>query len=126
MREDGILVVEDDGLIALHLTETLEKAGYRVIGPVFSGEAVLQEFKKSPLPDLILMDVGLAGSLDGIETAVQIRKRFPVPIIFITAYSTERMLERMKDTCHNGIIQKPFAVADLLNLIKKTLGSKTA
>jgi CheY-like chemotaxis protein len=123
MTGEGILVVEDDGLIALHLTETLENAGYRVIGPAFSGESVLQDFASSPPPDLILMDVGLAGSLDGIETAAQIRKRSPVPIIFITAYSTERMLERMKDVSHHSIIQKPFTIADLLKLIRKTTES---
>ena len=123
MTGEGILVVEDDGLIALHLTETLENAGYRVLGPAFSGESVLQDLTTSPLPDLILMDVGLAGSLDGIETAAQIRKRSSVPIIFITAYSTERMLDRMKDIRHNGIIHKPFDVGDLLALIQKTIES---
>ena len=83
MTGETILVVEDDGLIALHLVELLEKAGYRVIDPACSGERALRTLERSPQPDLILMDIGLAGSLDGIETALQIRQKFLIPLIFV-------------------------------------------
>jgi two-component system, response regulator PdtaR len=122
MTGETILVVEDECLIALHLTELLEKAGYRVPDPVFAGEMALMTLETSPAPDLILMDVGLAGTLDGIETARQIRQRFTVPLIFVTAYTSERMLERMREVAPDGVITKPFVDTDLLDLIGKAVG----
>jgi len=122
MTGETILVVEDEGLIALHLTELLEKAGFVVKEPAYSGEMVLRDLGKSPLPDLILMDIALAGKLDGIETARQIRQQFPaLPLIFVTAYSPERTLERLQDLEPDGIIVKPFEDTDLLSLMKKAL-----
>ncbi len=119
MTEATILIVEDDGLIALYLTELLEKAGYRVIGQAYSGEMVLRDLEKSPQPDLILMDIGLAGSLDGIETARQIGQRFSIPLIFLTAYTSESTLDRMKTVVSVGYIVKPFQDKDLLALVRK-------
>jgi CheY-like chemotaxis protein len=121
MTGEIILVVEDEGLIAFHLTELLENAGYQVIDPTCSGEVALRTLEKSPEPDLILMDVKLGGSLDGIETARQIRQRYSIPLIFVTAYSSERLLERMREVAPEGVITKPFVREDLLALIEKTL-----
>ncbi|MGB8309736.1 MAG: response regulator, partial [Methanoregula sp.] len=61
MTGETILVVEDDGLIALNIIESLEKAGYRVVDSVESGEMALRALEKSPKPDLIIIDIGLAG-----------------------------------------------------------------
>ena len=119
-----ILVVEDDGLIVLYLMGILEKAGYRVLEPVYSGERVLRLLEKSPGPDLILMDVGLAGSLDGIETARQIMQQYSIPLIFITAYTSERTFERMREVEYCGIIAKPFIQEELLRSIEKAMESK--
>jgi len=126
MTGQTILVVEDEGLIAMHLTELLEKAGYRVTDPVYSGEMALRALEMSPEPDLILMDIGLAGSLDGIETARKIRQRFSVPLIFVTAYTSERMLERIREVAPDGVIIKPFSDEDLLALVKKAVGRRAA
>jgi len=122
---ETILIVEDEGLIALHLTELLEKAGYRVEDPVFSGEMALQTLERSQKPDLILMDIGLAGQLDGIETARQILQRSSVPLIFITAYTSERMLERMREVAPCGVVIKPFDDNDLLDRIRKTMACRS-
>jgi two-component system, response regulator PdtaR len=121
MTGKTILVVEDEGLIALHLTELLEDAGYTVPVPVYSGETAIKALEISPLPDLILMDVGLTGEIDGIRTAELIRERFSVPIIFVTAYNSEKALERMREVAPCGVIIKPFKPGDLLDLIKKAL-----
>lgn len=121
-REKSILVVEDEGLIALQLTELIEKAGYRVTGLAASGEAVLQSLEKSTEPDLILMDIGLAGHIDGIETAQEIRQRFSVPIIFVTAYTSGTALERMQEIAPQGIIFKPFLDEDLLDKVEHAIG----
>ena len=117
MTGETILIVEDEGLIALHMTEVLEKAGYRVIDPAYSGEMALRSLEMSPEPDLILMDIGLAGTLDGIETALQIRKRFSILLIFVTAYSSESMLERIREVAPDGVIVKPFLDEEMLTLI---------
>jgi len=123
---ETVQIVEDEGLIALHLTEILEKAGYRVVDPVYSGEMALQALEKPPIPDLILMDIGLAGSLDGIETARQIRLHYSIPLIFVTAYTSERMLARMRDAAPGGVIIKPFVDTELLDLIRKVFGARPA
>jgi CheY-like chemotaxis protein len=71
------------------------------------------------------MDIGLAGLLDGIETARQIRQRFSIPLIFVTAYTSERMLERMREVAPDGIIIKPFVHEELLALIGKAVNRRT-
>lgn len=126
MTGESILVAEDDGLIALSLTELMEKAGYRVIGAASSGEAVLQMLEESKKPDLILMDVGLAGSLDGIETARLIQQRFSVSLIFLTGYPYENTLERMREVEPEGYIVKPFPEVNLLALVRHVMDRRTA
>jgi two-component system, response regulator PdtaR len=120
-----ILIVEDEGLIALHLTELLEKAGYRVSGPAYSGEMVLRELKTSPLPDLILMDIALAGSLDGIETARQIRQQYPIPVIFLTAYSNQNRIDEAQRVSPFGYLKKPVLEDELLAAIRKALENQS-
>jgi CheY-like chemotaxis protein len=119
-----ILIVEDDGLIALNLAETLEKSGYLVTGPAHSGEMVLGMLEKSPAPDLILMDIGLSGSLDGIETARQIRRQYRIPLIFLTAYTSQATLLRMREIEPEGYIVKPFIDWQLLECIRNILARK--
>jgi len=121
---ETILIVEDEGLIALHMTELLEKAGYRLEDPAFSGEMALRTLERAQKPDLILMDIGLGGHLDGIETARQIQQHISIPLIFITAYTSERMVERMREVAPCGVIIKPFDDTELLDLIRKTIDSR--
>jgi CheY-like chemotaxis protein len=126
MTGETILVVEDEGLIAIHLVQILKTAGYHVADPAYSGEMALRALETSPEPDLILMDIKLAGVLDGIETARKIRQRFPVPLIFVTAHTSEHMLERMKEVAPYGIIIKPFIEEDLLALVGKAVNRQTS
>jgi CheY-like chemotaxis protein len=121
MTGETILVVEDEGLIALHLTELLEKAGYHVIGPAYSGEMVIRDLGSSPLPDLILMDIALAGSLDGVETARQIHQRYLIPIIFLTAYSDQNHMDQALEISPSGYLRKPVLEDELLTAIRKAL-----
>jgi CheY-like chemotaxis protein len=123
---ETILIVEDDGLIALYLTELLERVGYRVAGAVSSGETVLRILEKASPPNLILMDIGLDGSLDGIETARQVQERFSIPLIFVTAYTSEITLERIHNITSHGFIGKPFMDHDILALVREVLDSRSA
>lgn len=121
MTGQTIMIVEDEGLIVLHLIQILEYAGYRILEPVYSGELALQLLETSPSPDLILMDVGLSGSLDGIETARKMQEQYNIPLIFVTAYTSDSNLERMQEVAFCGIISKPFIPEELLALIAEAV-----
>jgi two-component system, response regulator PdtaR len=124
MTERSILIVEDEGLIALHLMEILTNAGYRIQEPVPSGEDALRHVKQIPRPDLILMDITLDGQLDGIETASRIRERYDIPVIFLTAHSNDTIMARAKDASPCGYIIKPVIEKDLLVQVEKALNQK--
>jgi len=121
MTKKIIQIVEDDGLIALHIAETLENAGYQIAEPVNSGDMALKALEKSPKPDLILMDVGLAGSIDGIETARRIREHYDIPILFLTAYSNLIKIEKVKNISSSNYLGKAYLENDLLAAIKSCL-----
>ena len=113
----SIYVVEDEAIIALTIDHTLNKLGYNVVGSVESGEeclAALEELK----PDLVLMDINLAGKLDGIETAAIIKERFDIPVVFLTAYSSADILHRARLTDPFGYLVKPFNEKDLYSTIE--------
>jgi len=123
MTQKLILVVEDEGLIALHLMEILTNAGYRVLEPVASGEEALRQLGNSPRPDLILMDITLDGSLDGIETTRKIRKMCTIPVIFLTAHSNSLIISRAKEVSPCGYIVKPVMEKDLLEHVERALNA---
>lgn len=124
MTHTSILIVEDEGLIALHLMETLANAGYDVREPVSSGEEALRYVEQVPRPDLILMDITLDGQLDGIETASRIRSRYDIPVIFLTAHSNDTIMNRAKDASPCGYVLKPVIEKDLLVHVEKALNQK--
>jgi diguanylate cyclase (GGDEF)-like protein/PAS domain S-box-containing protein len=116
MNNEKILIVEDEKIIALDLQRRLERFGYSVVGMASDGmEAVA--LAKEREPDIILMDIMLAGSMDGIEAAGQIRDRYAIPVIFLTAYTDEKTLERAKEVEPFGYILKPFKERELYTTI---------
>ncbi len=117
-----ILVVEDSPVLCIDLSRQLDKLGYGISGVVSSGEEALQVVFNSP-PDLILMDIMLAGSLDGIETAEMIAAHCDIPIIYTSALSDEITFNRAKKTCPYGYIVKPFRVKDLAMIIEIAFNS---
>ena len=122
MSVPSILIAEDEGLIALHLQESLEKAGYNALDPVSSGEDVIEYVNAHAHPDLIIMDISLDGKLDGIGTAREIRKRFDIPIIFLSAHTEEKRLAGAEDLAPFGFLGKPFALSELILMVEKALG----
>ncbi len=116
MNNENILIVEDEKIIALDLQRRLERFGYSVIGMASDGlEAISLARERSP--DIILMDIMLAGSMDGIEAAKQIRAQLAIPVIFLTAYTDEKTLERAKEVEPFGYILKPFKERELYTTI---------
>jgi two-component system, response regulator PdtaR len=103
----AILLVEDDGILALDIQEQLEADGYRVIGPAPTGRKALDLFRADP-PDLLLCDILLRGDWDGIETAQRLLQIRPVPLIYLTALGDRTTIERAKATCPAAYLPKPF------------------
>jgi two-component system, response regulator PdtaR len=111
------LIVEDEALIAEELKERLSRAGFDVIGAVDSAEEGIAIAIREQL-DVILMDIRLKGNKDGIQAAQEIRQQVDVPIIYVTAYSDARTVERVKRTEHDGFILKPFHRHELQSTIQ--------
>ncbi|MFK7924049.1 MAG: LytR/AlgR family response regulator transcription factor [Bacteroidia bacterium] len=113
----NILLVEDDMIIGTHISMVLSEAGYQVSGILPSGEAALTHLAID-LPDLILMDINLKGKLDGVETAIQIKERFQVPLIFLTANTDQVTFGRAKEAYPLAFIAKPFEPMALIRAIE--------
>jgi len=112
MEKTRILVVEDETIVAMDIANTLRKLGHEVTGTVPSGEQAVASVKENK-PDLIFMDIGLKGGMDGIETAARIRSQYGIPVIYLTAFVDEKTLDRAKATIPAGYITKPFEENDL-------------
>lgn len=117
MKAVTVFIVEDKALIAENLKSSLEDAGYVVAGNVSSGEQALSAIERT-LPDIVLMDIQLAGKIDGIETARRIRKVADIPVIYITDFSDRETLERAKETQPANYLRKPFKSHQVLIAIE--------
>ncbi len=115
-----ILVVEDERIVARSLRIQLTALGYDVVGNVASGEEAIQQ-SGDLRPHLVLMDIRLEGSIDGVEAAATIRRRFQLPVIYLTAFSTKEILERAKVTQPFGYVLKPFVDRELHVVIELAL-----
>jgi len=120
MDSPRILVVEDEGIIAQDIKNCLEGLGYIVPEVVFTGREAIQRAAELR-PDLVLMDIVLKGDIDGIETAAEIRKKYNIPIVYLTAYEDDRTLKRAKLTEPLGYILKPFEERYLRSSIEMAL-----
>ena len=112
MANESVLVVEDEGIVAMHIENILKSLGYTVSGTFSSGEEAI-ETAKNFRTDLVLMDIVLKGKMDGIEAADHIRNNFDIPVIFLTAYGDESTLHRAKITEPYGYLLKPFKEREL-------------
>ncbi len=120
MTNAKILVVEDEKITAEHIKLGVESANYEVVGIVSSGESAIKMVEENQV-DLVLMDIQLKGEMDGIDAADEIRDRFGIPVIFLTAYSDEITVQRAKITEPSGYIKKPFVESELHTAIEITL-----
>jgi two-component sensor histidine kinase/AmiR/NasT family two-component response regulator len=115
-----ILVVEDQKIIALEITQRLEEIGYEVVGNATNGNAAIQ-MATNLAPDLILMDIKLEGNMDGVEAADRIKSLIGCPIIFLTAYADDKTINRAKITEPFGYIVKPLEEKELHSSIEIAL-----
>lgn len=108
----NILVVEDEAILAMEMSETLENEGYNVVGTASDGPSALELFQKY-IVDLLICDIHIKGDWDGIETVSRLMAIRPVPVIYLTAFSDKETLERAKKTFPAAYIPKPY---NLINL----------
>jgi diguanylate cyclase (GGDEF)-like protein/PAS domain S-box-containing protein len=120
MSKASILIIEDERIVALDIQNSLEHRGYQVVGHADRGEVAIKMAVELH-PDLILMDIGLKGEMDGIEASNQIRAQVDLPVIFLTAFANQSTVERARLAQPFGYILKPFDEHELVIAIEITL-----
>jgi sensor histidine kinase YesM len=120
MLQNSIYIVEDSIITSHHLSVILKNEGYSIAGISTSGEDALKEIEERK-PDMVLMDIMLAGEMNGIETAAKINDRFSIPIIYITALSDKNTIQNAKMTMPCGYLIKPFDEREILTIIEMSL-----
>ncbi len=117
MEDFKILIVEDEFLVAADIKHNLENMGYDVVGIASTGKDAINNAGKL-FPDIILMDITLKGDMDGIDAAQQIRVLYDIPIVYLTGFYDDGIIERAKITQPYGYIVKPFTGTGLHSIIE--------
>ncbi len=125
MAGERIFIVEDEIVIAKGLRHQVQRLGYDVAGIEAAGEKAIERIEDEQ-PDLALMDIHLAGDLDGVETAQQIRERFNIPSIFLTAYADDDTFQRAKVSSPSAFLIKPVQMRELRNALEIAFYKRTA
>ena len=116
MPDKTILIVEDEVIISLYLENLLTRMGYIVPEPVASGEEAIATVAAQQ-PDLVLMDIKLAGEMDGVTAAERIQAAVSVPIIYLTGYMPDARLQQIQASC----LSKPVRERELAESIERLL-----
>ena len=120
LKNKDILLIEDEFIVASDIKERIEEMGYNICSIFSTGEAALERMSMLS-PDLALVDIKLAGEMDGIDTAWGLRALRDIPIIFLTAYAADDMVARAKRVEPLGYIVKPFKDSELKAMIEIAL-----
>jgi two-component system, LytTR family, response regulator LytT len=123
MKEERILIVEDELNIAENIQEILELLGYVNIDIANSANQAIKTVKKYR-PDIIFMDIKLKGDKDGIELGEIIKQMVDAPIVYVTSYSDPTIIERAKRINPAGFIVKPFNTNDIHAIVEIVLYNK--
>ncbi|MBA2246511.1 MAG: response regulator [Chloroflexia bacterium] len=111
-----IIIADDESLIRLDLREMLTHLGYDVIGEASDGQAAM-DLARRLRPDLLIMDIKMPG-LDGIAAAEELTRERIAPVVLVTAYSDQPLVERARDAGVVGYVVKPFREAELMPVIE--------
>jgi PAS domain S-box-containing protein len=120
MSAPRIMIVEDEVIVAMELKSRLTACGYEVVGMVGYGEEAI-EIATRLVPDLLLMDIKLAGEIDGIEAARRIHEFHDIPVVYLTAHSDEQTLQKAKLGDPFAYLVKPFSESELRTTIEVAL-----
>jgi len=112
MTKARIILVEDDDIIAKTTEWRINKLGHEFCGRATNGEEALELFSRIR-PEIVLMDISLAGEPDGISIAQELKKSYNVALVYLTSRTDEATLDRAKATHPNAYLVKPFDDKDL-------------
>ncbi len=101
------MIVEDEWIIANDIKNSLVDFGYRIAAMAVTGEEAIDLVEKEQ-PDIILMDIILRGEMNGVQAAEKIREQHDIPIIYLTAYDNQFLVDKAKQTDHSGYLIKPY------------------
>jgi DNA-binding NarL/FixJ family response regulator len=102
-----VVIIEDELFVAMDIEAVVMKAGHEVVGFAGTAESAVAIVEQTK-PDLVLMDIRLAGERDGIDAAIEIRERFGIPSLIISGNTDAEARERSKPARPIGFIAKPF------------------
>ncbi len=118
----SVLVVEDEALIAMDLACSLEALGYRVLGPASNGEDA-RRIAAEQNPDLLLMDVTIQGTQDGIDTARAITNERPAKLVFLSA-NTDRETRQRAELLHpQAFLSKPYSARQMQSILERAFAA---
>lgn len=120
MAQIKILVVEDEVIIADGICKTLKELGYKPLRPVINYTGAVKMLEKGK-PDLVMLDINLAGRRDGIDLAWKIRDDYDIPFIFLTSLADPATIERAKKVNPPAYLVKPFNKNELYTTIEIAL-----
>ena len=121
----SLLIVEDEVIVAADLAAKLQQLGYCVTGTTAYGEEAVLLARKHR-PDLVLMDICLAGATDGVAAATTIRRELDLPVIFLTAHSDAATISQARQTGASAYVRKPFDDRELRTRIDQALRTRGA
>ena len=123
MTKKRILIVEDQGITALDEAQIMSDLGYEVTGIAITSEAAVEQAGRDR-PDVVLMDIMLAGKMDGREATVKIRNLYQIPVVYVTAYGNKKTSKVGNFTVPEGIgyIVKPYTKEELESEIERLIG----
>lgn len=118
----NILIVEDESIVAMDLAAGLEMDGYNIAGIADNSEEAISIFKEEAI-DIVLMDINIIGTNDGIDTAEALLKIREIPIIFLTAFTDEKTIARVKQICPAAFLSKPYSITNVRISIELALSN---
>lgn len=105
----NVLIVEDESIVAMDLSMGLELDGYHVVGIADNFTEAIDLYTNNPV-DILLMDIHIHGSKDGVETATALKKIKDIPLIYLTAFTDAKTIERVKHTNPSAFLTKPYNI----------------
>ncbi|HON88920.1 MAG TPA: response regulator [Spirochaetia bacterium] len=112
------VIIEDEYLIALHMQRCLESAGHICLGIEAEGDKGIRLVQEKE-PEIIILDILLAGMMSGIDVAKEIRKFSKAMIVFTTGYTSCEMLSKLESISESVVFPKPVSLNKLINYIEK-------
>ncbi|MGL4368683.1 MAG: response regulator, partial [Spirochaetota bacterium] len=116
----SILIVEDEALIAMELAMIMEAKGYSIAGTAASGDDAIR-IAADKKPDIVLMDITIQGTMDGIASAGEICRLYDIPVVFVSAYCDINTIKSIISSCSYGFVRKPYDEGTLLYAVEMAL-----